>query len=202
MTRQTSTQSRIRPHKPPHWPSDVEYISEPSYHSSVPTQIRSLICPRSLTSPHVFVARSPVIIRRISEATHPANEQYGLFAAKKISPRTHILDYLGEVHCEDRLDSDYDLSLYRSQDGVNVGIDARRMGNEARFINDFRGVGVKPNAVFEERRTATGELRMGVWSGGDWIKKGDEVLVSYGKMWWHVRSLSTSEHAAETEVPS
>lgn len=83
-----------------------------------------------------------------------------------------------------------------------MGIDARRMGNEARFINDFRGVGVKPNAVFEERRTATGELRMGVWSGGDWIKKGDEVLVSYGKMWWHVRSLSTSEHAAETEVPS
>jgi hypothetical protein len=109
-----------------------------------------------------------------------------LFASKKIPPHTHIIDYVGEVHCDDRPDSDYDLSLYRSQE-VNVGVDARVMGNEARFINDFRGIRDRPNAVFVEGRSSLGELRMSVWSGADGVDKGDEILVSYGKAWWRAR---------------
>lgn len=63
------------------------------------------------------------------------------------------------------------------------------MGNEARFINDYRGIAEKPNAVFLDSRTAAGELRMGIWSGKGVIKKGDEILVSYGKAWWQARTL-------------
>jgi SET domain-containing protein len=114
--------------------------------------------------------------------------QYGLFAAKKIPPKTHIIDYLGELHCDDR-DTNYDLSLYRSQDGANVGIDASTMGNEARFVNDYHGVREKPNTVFADGRTISGELRMSLWSAGWTIKKGDEILVSYGKAWWRRRGL-------------
>lgn len=111
-----------------------------------------------------------------------------MFAAKKIPPKTHILDYLGEVHCDDRPKSDYDLSLFRSPDGViNVGIDASTMGNEARFVNDYRGIREKPNAVFEERRTESGVLLMSIWSS-DVIKKGEEIAVSYGKSWWKSRA--------------
>ena len=119
----------------------------------------------------------------------PLNQQYlqskqvvghfGLFAAKKIPPRTHLLDYLGEVHCDDRPSSDYDLSLYRTPDGlVSVGVDASAMGNEGRFVNDYRGIRAKPNAQFEERRVDNGELRMTVWTGSEAIKKGEEILVS------------------------
>ena len=61
------------------------------------------------------------------------------------------------------------------------------MGNEARFVNDYRGVQSKPNAVFLDRRTATGELRMSIWSSSGEIKKGEEILVSYGKSWWRSR---------------
>jgi hypothetical protein len=108
--------------------------------------------------------------------------QFGLFAAKKIPPRTYLLDYLGEVHCDDRPSSDYDLSLYRAPDGsVSVGVDASVMGNEGRFINDYRGICGKPNAQFEERRGDTGELRMSIWTGGEAIKKGEEILVSAGE---------------------
>lgn len=107
--------------------------------------------------------------------------QFGLFAAKKIPSRTHLLDYLGEVHCDDRPSSDYDLSLYRSSDGlVSVGVDASTMGNEGRFVNDYRGIRAKPNAQFEERRIENGELRMSVWTGSEVIKKGEEILVSEG----------------------
>jgi hypothetical protein len=105
--------------------------------------------------------------------------QFGLFAAKKIPPRTHLLDYLGEIHCDDRPSSDYDLSLYRTPDGsVSVGVDASGMGNEGRFVNDYRGIRAKPNAQFEERRADNGELRMSIWVGSEAVKKGEEILVS------------------------
>ncbi|KAG6828610.1 hypothetical protein H0H92_007305 [Tricholoma furcatifolium] len=93
----------------------------------------------------------------------------------------------GEIHCDDRPGSDYDLSLYRDHDGANVGIDAGRMGNEARFVNDYRGIMAKPNAVFSDVDAESGEMRMSIWSAGQEIKKGEEILVSYGKAWWRAR---------------
>lgn len=40
--------------------------------------------------------------------------------------------------------SDYVLRL-----GDGVSVDAEKMGNEARFLNDFRNTGKKPNVQFE-----------------------------------------------------
>lgn len=67
-------------------------------------------------------------------------------------------------------------------------------GNEARFINDYRGVADRPNAEFREiwddRR---GERGMGVWvlGGGKGrekgVRKGEEILVSYGRGFWDAR---------------
>jgi SET domain-containing protein len=170
---------------PSHWPQNVRYITTSEYHSSVPRHVRIYIQGHSQSS-QPQRERPSVTIRRLTTLTHPACGQFGLFASKKIPPRTRILDYLGEVHCDER-DSDYDLSLYRSEDGYNVGVDAALHGNEARFINDFRGVRDKPNAFFVDVRTTSGELRMSVWSGSEMIKKGDEILVSYGKPWWNAR---------------
>lgn len=171
--------------KPSCWPANVQYLDRCVYHLSVTPEIRSYIhaSSRSTTSNN----RSLIQIRHITDVSHPASGQCGLFATKKIPPNTHILDYLGEIHCEDRPNSDYDLSLYRSQDGLNVGVDASTMGNEARFVNDYRGVRDKPNVFFVTGRTASNELRMSIWSGAAPIKKGDEILVSYGKGWWRAR---------------
>ncbi|OCH96678.1 SET domain protein [Obba rivulosa] len=181
--------------KPPHWPPNVYYISTPCYHSSVPPEVLAQIRPMFATSGSGRAPRSAVIIQRISDPAHPAKGQHGLFAAKKIPPRTHILDYTGEVHGDDRPGSDYDLSLFRSPDGNNVGVDASHMGNEARFVNDYRGVKPRPNALFQERKTESGELRMSVWSGSECIRKGDEILVSYGKSWWQARSMELAEES-------
>ncbi|KAF8845334.1 hypothetical protein BDN67DRAFT_941154 [Paxillus ammoniavirescens] len=176
--------------RPPQWPSSVMFITSPRYHYSVPTSALSFLTngvalPIHPPPPDLNFAVHPVVrIKFISHPAHPARGQYGLFAFKKIQPRTHIIDYIGEVHCQERPNSDYDLSLFRSQDGVNVGIDASVMGNESRFVNDYRGIRGKPNAEFVEYRTAVGELRMSIWSTGDTIKKGEEIVVSYGKSWW------------------
>lgn len=181
--------------RPSRWPPHLTYLSQPRYHSSVPKDVRAIICPspKERAQPPPHVQRPPAAVQLISNPSHPAHGQSGLFATKKIPPRTLILDYVGEVHCDDRPDSNYDLSLYCTADWVSVAVDAQHAGNEARFINDFRGVKSKPNAFFQERRTERGELRMSVWSGSETIKKGDELLVSYGKSWWRARDGTQDE---------
>jgi len=188
-----------RNRKPARWPSDVTFLTALQYSPSVPPDVLALL--RGITSTRssatatvgsrAYVSSpTPVAIRLIEDPSHPAHGQMGLFANKKIPPHMHIVDYLGEVHTDDRPKSNYDLSLYRSQDGlINVGVDASCMGNEARFVNDYRGIKPKPNAMFMETIGATLQegLGMGVWSGSQAISKGDEILVSYGKSWWNAR---------------
>lgn len=174
---------------PPRWPQEVEYIRAQRYHSSVPQELRNYLCPKTKAKGNWGFAAGdpPVVIKIIAVDDHPARGQRGLFAARKIPPRTHIIDYIGEVHTDDRPNSNYDISLMRTSEGVSVGVDASCVGNEARFINDYRGVAARPNALFEERRNSRGELCMAVWSGKDEIKKGQEILVSYGKSFWQAR---------------
>lgn len=140
-----------------------------------------------------------VKILPIRNPSHPAHNQAGLFAAQDLAPGTFLLAYLGRVHTSASTDptSDYDLWLDKEAD---VAVDAARQGNEGRFVNDFRGVAERANAEF---RTVWcerwGELCVGVWvigGGGDGgnkkkkgggIKKGEEILVSYGKGFWDGR---------------
>lgn len=147
-----------------------------------------------------------VQIRRIAVQGHPAHGQYGLFATRKIPANTFILDYVGEVHTDAREGSDYDLSLVKvaaadfATEGVvsgdswiSVGVDAAQCGNEARFVNDYRGVVERPNAAFKEARTTRGELRVSVWSGPRGIDKNEEIVVTYGKGWWAARTRASGE---------
>lgn len=115
----------------------------------------------------------------------------------------------GSTGADEEAASDYDLWLDRDAD---VAVDAARQGNEARFVNDFRGVEARANAefrsVFCER---WGQVCVGVWvlgttgkrkkkkkkmgggvaggkgSGDGGIRKGEEILVSYGKGFWEER---------------
>lgn len=122
--------------------------------------------------------------------------------------RAH-LEYIGHIHgpaatgtdaatTGSHEHSDYDLSLDRY---VGLGIDADRMGNEARFINDYRGVRERPNAEFREMWVPTrgaGERAMGVWVLGGkgrekGIRKGEEICVSYGRGFWGARKGEAEE---------
>jgi len=201
------TSKSLSTYTPSHWPKDIQYLTAQQYNSSVKKDVLDIIRGQQPSESHQPLKPQPsfVVIRRIAgPIDHPASAfcaykndrrcptqlqykqamgQFGLFAAKNIPSRTYLLDYLGEVHCDDRPSSDYDLSLYRSLDGlVSVGVDASAMGNEGRFVNDYRGIRAKPNAQFEERRIENGELRMSIWTGSKVIKKGEEILVSVGAL--------------------
>ncbi len=202
------------PPLPKNWPPGVSYLTNPAYSPTLlsphlaslrtkPIDIKE-IPPNTPKGPCSLVK-----ITSITTSSHPANGQSGLFATKDLKPGTFILQYLGEVHAtpfshpgtssepeakkyDPHAKSNYDLSLDRE---MGIGIDADRRGTEARFINDYRGVADKPNAEFKEIwDVGRKERGMGVWvlpegkSGkGKGIKKGEEILVSYGRGFWGAR---------------
>ena len=194
---------------PKNWPSQLPYLRQPCYSKKLTGDVvAALVLPkpglpagdqaRTAVAPYSNVKITP-----ISNASHPANGQYGLFAAQNLPPDAFILPYLGYVHGQAETDesSDYDLSLDREH---GIGVDASQMGNEARFINDYRGVASGPNAEFRDVYIDLGnakvEKRVGVFTlragkSGKYSKgvaKGQEILVSYGKGFWSER-INTQE---------
>jgi hypothetical protein len=201
---------------PKNWPSNIPYLTTPIHSKSLTSTHTASLQTRSNDSQDV-PANAPkgpcllVKITPISTPSHPANGQCGLFATKDLKPGSFILQYLGEIHASNsassttystspvltpkadpHANSDYDLSLDREH---GIGIDADKRGNEARFINDYRGIAERPNAEFkeiwDERRKERG---MGVWvlregknSKAKGIRKGEEILVSYGRGFWGAR---------------
>ncbi|KAL9715795.1 hypothetical protein Ac2012v2_000237 [Leucoagaricus gongylophorus] len=158
---------------PAHWPNDVHYLRSCQFHASVTPSLRDFVKGDPSIAGQLSVSYPTcVTIRHITSSAHPANGQCGLFVTSHIEPNTRIIDYTGEIHSDDRSTSDYDLCLHRSPDGLSLGIDAHKSGNEARFINDYRGVSKRPSALFRDNR----------------LDSGDEILVSYGKSWWQARS--------------
>ncbi|KAI1502101.1 hypothetical protein F5X99DRAFT_427494 [Biscogniauxia marginata] len=208
---------------PKNWPPALPYLTQPTYAPSLtPTQLRSLRArPADPAATPTIPAHHPrgpsplVRIAPITDPAHPARGQFGLFAARALPPGALVVPYFGLVHPGSDGDgdgdgdggSDYDLWLDRGDDvddddddsGGGVAVDAARAGNEARFVNDYRGVRGRPNAEFRECWDARrGERCMGVFvlpvgkkgkncgSGGG-IGKGEEILVSYGKGFWGKR---------------
>jgi len=139
-----------------------------------------------------------VSICKIADPGHPAYGQHGLFATANLPPRSHILDYRGFCTlCGDESStSDYTLRM------GDLTVDAAQMGTEARYINDFRGTGApRANAAFEERRDEAGRCVMGVWAGDRGVRKGEEVLLSYGKGFWTQRGLLGAAEAPRLRLP-
>lgn len=181
---------------PTNWPEDIVYLTKPVYGKSV--QVDKLQAADATLPVHQTTNSSNIQILSISDKPHPAYGQKGLFASHTLKPDTFICFYLGFVHGAAETDpaSNFDLSLDR---GLQISVDATQMGNEARFINDYRGIREGPNAEFRDCLAAVDgkpERRIGVFvlsagkKGGKrarGIGKAEEIVVSYGKGFWSHR---------------
>ncbi|KAI4862524.1 hypothetical protein F4820DRAFT_430399 [Hypoxylon rubiginosum] len=192
---------------PKNWPAGIPYLSGPSYAPHITKSQYQVAKTKTLDLvteiPRDFPRGPSSLVRivPIRDPSHPADGQAGLFATKHLSPGSLILPYYGLAHSSvpphslAHEQSDYDLWLDRD---AGLAVDAEKAGNEARFVNDFRGVATRPNCEFREcwdlRR---GERCMAVFvlpAGKNGIKKavvgigkGEELLVSYGKGFWGKR---------------
>ncbi|KAF1985804.1 hypothetical protein K402DRAFT_413086 [Aulographum hederae CBS 113979] len=201
---------------PKGWPASLTYLEKPVYSKFVTPDMRKelqnpsspdpVIIKQTKAGPTALVQISP-----ISDPAHPAKGQHGLLAAQHLPPDSFILFYLGHVHAKEDADSesDYDLSLDRE---LGIGVDATMMGNEARFINDYRGIASRPNAEFRNVWADSGgmlEKRMAVFvfSAGKsgkrskGVAKGEEILVSYGKGFWTERQKEGEQSTTIAAAP-
>eukprot|EP00035_Acanthoeca_spectabilis_P021360 m.437803 g.437803 ORF g.437803 m.437803 type:complete len:259 (-) comp18158_c0_seq1:107-883(-) len=146
----------------------------PEVARGLPKDLKQMVAP--------YAAIEAVAVRRVTSKEHPACGQHGLFAARYIPPRTHVLDYVGFITDETRCSTTSDFIM--RLDGP-LSVDAERCGNQARFINDFRGVAAKPNVelVLGSERPPT----MQVWTAAEGVAAGTELLLSYGKGFWEAR---------------
>lgn len=93
----TTLSANLHGRKPTHWPQHVQYLNSSVYHSSLSPLVLQHIKRSSVSKNIATPPRSKVVIRAISDPSHPANGQFGLFAAQRIPPKTHILDYIGRI---------------------------------------------------------------------------------------------------------
>lgn len=140
------------PDLPHGWPSDVMYLASHSMPvEGLPASLCLHLCtapkPSHPSHPAQARARAWTEIRLVtaqtafqpaygsSLTTHPTLGQFGLFARRDIPPHTLVVPYLGRVHLasEEDASSRYDAAV-ESSDGVRLGIDATRAGNEARCV--------------------------------------------------------------------
>lgn len=88
-------------------------------------------------------------------------------------------------------------------DPTALYLDSRYWGNESRFVNDYRGIAVKPNVEFRSfLQLQDGEPRfqMGLFAIRP-IRKGHELLINYGKSFWvHFEQLTELQSKPQTKV--
>ena len=190
---------------PKNWPRGITFLT--TLHIPPPLTSASLQTTTSASSSLDLTIIKPapptpsplVRITPVTTPSHPAHGQHGLLALRTLPPSSFILFYLGTLHPSPTTDheSNYDLSLDRDLD---LSIDATHYGNEARFINDYRGIRLEgPNAKFRDCLVEMGpgkyERRIGVFvlnagkagKRSKGIAKGEEIVVSYGKGFWSAR---------------
>ena len=84
--------------RPAHWPQDLKYINSPCFHSSVTPSVKRHVQGSEFSKSPCLIKKfhgPKVVIRAIANAAHPANGQFGLFAAQRIFPKTRIIEYIG-----------------------------------------------------------------------------------------------------------
>jgi hypothetical protein len=192
------------------WPAEVEYSNNYRWGSDVPAALAAVYRPAAVRPrparpcPRTFAAV-------VTEAGHPAAGECGLFAAVGMAVGAYVIDYVGAISLGENEDktSDYVCDFGESEcprrltrapvasrhslrsrlsAESELALDARHVGNEGRFVNDYRNTGRHANVEFRLRRDARGEMRQGIYvCAKQGVRPGDELLISYGKSYWRSR---------------
>ncbi|KAL2913474.1 hypothetical protein HK105_206934 [Polyrhizophydium stewartii] len=191
---------------PAGWPEDVEFLTELWWAAGIPAEVRARYegggtsgvgFPDDIDIMQVDAAGHAAVNERvriceITDERHPSHGQRGLYAAHALAAHTHVLDYRGVVQSDDGAavaESDYSVHMHGA-----LSVDAAAAGNEARFINDFRGVAGRPNVALDTYRDAAdGRVRVGVFTLNAAVAAGEELLVTYGRAFWRARGVQSSE---------
>ena len=168
------------------WPADVVYSNDYLWDADVPAELQRRYRPEG-TRKRAARPGTRTFSAVVTEAHHPARGQFGLFAAHNLACGAWVIDYVGAVALGENEDkkSDYVCDFGEQSE---LALDAKSVGNEGRFVNDYRNTGHLPNVEFRLRRDRRGELRQGIFvCSKQGVRQGEELLISYGKSYWRPR---------------
>lgn len=119
---------------------------------------------------------------------------YGIFAEKDITENEFIGMYTGSVQDRSLVDNKDYAWFYpiQTEDEGAVSLDGYSQGNELRFIND----GIVPNCQVQYV-IGNDDLWHVCYTALTDIKKGEQLLISYGPDYWDSRSYTYQELADE-----
>ena len=146
------------------WPADVEYLDQTAW---PPGAERA----RSQRMRGVAIARVP--------RCHPSHPGAGLYATRRWEACEVLGEYTGRVAGPER-EGAYVLALEPDVPPADsLSVDAEAAGNEARFINDYRGIApAGPNVVFARTRLAGRPCALVVVTRP--VGYGEEFVADYG----------------------
>ena len=158
------------------WPADVNYTHTPDMSDVSPADKRLL---RQDYLPGVA-------IRRVTDPAHPACGQNGLYATISFSAGDVLGEYTGKV-MPGHWGGEYVTRLWNTganSDYFRPGVDADKMGNELRMINDYRSVpgATGPNCKFS--RAAIRGFRAALIVAIRPVAPNEEFLLDYGEVYW------------------
>ena len=108
---------------------------------------------------------------------------YGVVAKEDILPNKILNHYAGYLRPDKNIDTEND-STFAFDDFKNFSVDAMKQGNWARFMNHTPDE--KSNVTAWEHYAEFGP-RIVFMSGKKGIKKGEQLLYSYGEDYWDAR---------------
>ncbi|MEL7431644.1 MAG: SET domain-containing protein-lysine N-methyltransferase [Chlamydiota bacterium] len=107
---------------------------------------------------------------------------HGVFAKKPLPPYKTLIDYTGWFTADQKVVENSD-STFTFTDFPKYAIDGAKMGNWARFMNHADEDDPRRNVIPWELYLPEGP-RIVFTTGSRGVKKGEELLYSYGDLYW------------------
>ena len=99
------------------------------------------------------------------------------------------------------------LKLDEEENPTALYLDSRYWGNESRFVNDYRGIAERPNVEFRsfiqlDPTDRSEKFQMGLFTTKQ-VRKGQELVVNYGKAYWlHHDQLTQQSQPTNNHPPT
>jgi len=159
------------------WPKDIQYSSCQQGLNKLPSPVLK----RMREVARTFVS-DLVEIQKITDPAHPVCGECGLFAKATLLQGAVIGEYTGTVKLTDSKASGY-ASILFDDENIKVDVEGAQVGNEFRFVNDYRGTPAgKPNVKFSSS-VVNQEYHIFVVTINK-INCGKELLADYGSTYW------------------
>lgn len=151
---------------PKNWPTGLKYSNNMDYTGMGVTKVPWI---------------KGVEIREVKETNHPAYGQMGLYATTQWQQFQVIGQYTGKIVSQD-IGGKYCAAI-TPYSKISHNIDAEYVGNELRFINDFRNVSLEPNVQLTT--TFIDKMPRVLIVVIKDINEGEEILLDYGEYYWN-----------------